>query len=292
MPLLREEAEKLSNNELEQGVIETIIDRDDLFAVLPFMKINSKAYLYNREKTLSEATFIDVNDTITEGAATFEEKVAKLRILAGDVDVDKFLATTMADTNNQLAIQVRQKVKGLARAFRRNLIVGDSTTNNKAFDGIPKLMHDDQKIDIAGASMTFSMFDELVDAVKDLGADCIMMRSEHLRAYRALLRTVNVGSSEIMMENFGRPMLCHNGVPFIVNDFIPVADSTKADIYCLHLSEENGVTGLYGGENAGIVVENIGTVQNKDAVRTRVKWYCSLANKHDKAIAALTNVKI
>jgi hypothetical protein len=67
MPLLREEAEKLSNNELEQGVIETIIDRDDLFAVLPFMKINSKAYLYNREKTLSEATFIDVNDTITEG---------------------------------------------------------------------------------------------------------------------------------------------------------------------------------------------------------------------------------
>ncbi|MGA6521177.1 MULTISPECIES: hypothetical protein, partial [Enterobacteriaceae] len=22
------------------------------------------------------------------------------------------------------------------------------------------------------------------------------------------------------------------------------------------------------------------------------KWYCSLANKHDKAIAALTNVKI
>ncbi|MFS3587094.1 phage major capsid protein, partial [Escherichia coli] len=81
----------------------------------------------------------------------------------------------------------------------------------------PKLMHDDQKIDIEGASMTFSMFDELVDAVKDLGADCIMMRSEHLRAYRALLRTVNIGPSEIMMENFGRPMLCHNGVPFIVN---------------------------------------------------------------------------
>ncbi|HCQ3011886.1 TPA: phage major capsid protein, partial [Escherichia coli] len=203
----------------------------------------------------------------------------------------KFLATTMADTNNQLAIQVRQKVKGLARAFRRNLILGDSSSNNKAFDGIPRLMHADQKIDIAGASMTFSMFDELVDAVKDLGADCIMMRSEHLRAYRALLRTVNVGPSEIMMENFGRPMLCHNGVPFIINDFIPT-DAGKASIYCLHLSEGNGVTGLYGGDNAGIVVENIGTVQNKDAVRTRVKWYCSLANKHDKAIAALTNVKI
>ncbi len=51
-----------------------------------------------------------MNDTITEGAATFEEKVAKLRILAGDVDVDKF-ATTMADTNNQLAIGFVRKSK-------------------------------------------------------------------------------------------------------------------------------------------------------------------------------------
>ncbi|HGG9109457.1 TPA: major capsid protein [Enterobacter cloacae] len=290
MPLLRDEAEKLSNNELEQGVIETIIDRDDLFAVLPFMKIDSKAYLYNREDSLSEASFIDVNDVVPEGAATFTEHVAKLRILAGDVDVDKFLATTMADTNSQLAIQVRSKVKGLARAFRRNLIQGDSTKDAKSFDGIAKLMAADQGI-VANASMTFSMLDELVDAVKDLGADCLMVRSEHMRAYRALLRTVNVGPSEVMIENFGRPMLTHNGIPFIVNDFIPVVDGA-ADIYGLHLSEENGLTGLYGGDNAGIVVESIGTVQNKDALRTRVKWYCSLANKHDKAIAALKGVKI
>ncbi|WP_434425943.1 major capsid protein [Enterobacter hormaechei] len=290
MPLLRDEAEKLSKNELEQGVIETIIDRDDLFAVLPFMKINSKAYLYNREDSLSEASFIDVNDVVPEGAATFTEHVAKLRILAGDVDVDKFLATTMADTNSQLAIQVRSKVKGLARAFRRNLIQGDSTKDAKSFDGIAKLMSADQGI-VANASMTFSMLDELVDAVKDLGADCLMVRSEHMRAYRALLRTVNVGPSEVMIENFGRPMLTHNGIPFIVNDFIPVVDGA-ADIYGLHLSEENGLTGLYGGDNAGIVVESIGTVQNKDALRTRVKWYCSLANKHDKAIAALKGVKI
>ncbi|EOD9050088.1 Uncharacterised protein [Klebsiella pneumoniae] len=290
MPLLREEAEKLSNNELEQGVIETIIDREDLFAVLPFFKVNSKAYLYNREATLSEAGFIDVNDVIAEGAATFTEHTAKLRIMAGDVDVDKFLASTMADTNSQMAIQISSKVKGLARAFRRNLILGDETKDPKSFNGIGKLMAADQAI-AANASMTFSMFDELVDAVKDLGADCLMMRSEHLRAYRALLRTVNVGPSEIMVANFGRPMLTHNGVPIIINDFIPVADGA-ASIYGLHMSEENGLSGIYGGDNAGIVVENIGTVQNKDAIRTRVKWYCGLVNKHDKAIAALTGVKI
>ena len=252
--------------------------------------MNSKAYLYNREATLSEAGFIDVNEVIPEGAATFTEHTAKLRIMAGDVDVDKFLATTMDDTNSQLAIQIRAKVKGLARAFRRNLIQGDETVNPKSFNGSAKLMSADQHI-AANASMTFSMLDELVDAVKDLGADCLMVRSEHLRAYRALLRTVNAGPSEIMVENFGRPMLTHNGIPFIVNDFIPVTDGA-APIYCLHMSEENGLSGIYGGDNAGIVVESIGTVQDKDATRTRVKWYTGLVNKHDKAIAALGGVKI
>ena len=77
MPLLREEAEKLSNNTLEAGVIDEIIDRDDLFAVLPFMKVNSKAYMYNREDTLAGADFLDPNEEIKESASTFKEVVAK-----------------------------------------------------------------------------------------------------------------------------------------------------------------------------------------------------------------------
>ena len=100
MPLLKAEAEKLSNNDLVAGVIEEIIDRDPLFYLLPFVGTNGKAYVYDRENTLSEADFLDPNDTVNEGAATFTEVTARLRILAGDVDVDKFLQATMSDTNN------------------------------------------------------------------------------------------------------------------------------------------------------------------------------------------------
>ena len=105
MPLLKAEAEKLSNNDLVAGVIEEIIDRDPLFYLLPFVGTNGKAYVYDRENTLSEADFLDPNDTVNEGAATFTEVTARLRILAGDVDVDKFLQATMSDTNNQKAIR-------------------------------------------------------------------------------------------------------------------------------------------------------------------------------------------
>ena len=85
MPLLRVEAEKLSNNILEQGVIEEIIDNDAMFALLPFKRIVGKAYVYNREKSLSEGAFLDPYDVVPEGGADFDEVVAKLRILIGDV---------------------------------------------------------------------------------------------------------------------------------------------------------------------------------------------------------------
>jgi hypothetical protein len=298
MALLRAEAEKLSNNDLVAGVIEEIIDKDDLFAVLPFMGVNGKAYVYNREATVSEGDFIDpVNDVVPEGASTFAEVVAKLRVLAGDVDVDKFLDATMSDTSNQKAIQIAQKAKGLARKFRRTLALGDATVNTKEFDGISKLVDAGQSIVAGanGAALSLTMLDELLDAVPN-GADAIFMRSGTIRAYRALLRaTGGTDAAMIMMDNFGRPMLTHNGVPILVNDFIAgdVDQGTALDtcsIYAARLNEVDGLHGIYGGPNAGIVVEDIGTVQNKDATRTRLKWYCGLALKSTKSLAAIRGV--
>lgn len=301
MPLLRVEAEKLSNNQLLSGVIEEIIDRDELFALLPFQQVAGKALVYNREKTLSEASFIGVNDVVPEGAATFEEVTATLKILAGDVDVDKFLMATMGDHNNQLAIQIAAKAKGIARQFRRNLALGDSAANALSFDGISKYVVTGQTISAGatGNALSMSMLDELLDAVP-LGADCLMMRSSTLRAYRNILRTTSGGTDAYMMqlENFGRPLLSHNGMPIIVNDFLPVEATSDGgtgtvdtcSIYALRLNESDGFHGLFGGDNAGIVVEDIGTVQNKDAVRTRVKWYCGTALKATHAVARLKDV--
>ena len=298
MPLLKAEAEKLSNNELVAGVIEEIIDRDPLFYLLPFQGVNGKAYVYDRENTLSEADFLDPNDVVNEGAATFTEVTARLRILAGDVDVDKFLQATMSDTNDQKAVQIAAKAKALARKFRRTLVNGDNTANPKEFDGMWKLVANDRKI-AAGAgptnNLSLSMLDELLDAVPN-GADFIMMRPGTLRYYRGLLRAA--GGTEpqhIMIKDFGMVM-AHNGVPIIVNDFMSNVEAlngsaltggTYASIYAGRLNEADGLHGLYGGSSAGVVVEDIGTVQNKDATRTRLKWYCGLALKSTKSLARI-----
>lgn len=299
MALLRVEAEKLSNNDLVAGVIEEIIDKEDLFAVLPFKRTEGKAYVYNRENALSEGDFIDpVNDTVPEGAATFTEVTAKLRVLAGDVDVDKFLAGTMSDTSNQKATQLALKAKALARKYRRTLAIGNSGVNAKEFDGVKVLTAVGQTIAAGanGAALTLTMLDELLDKIPN-GADVIMMRPGTIRAVRTLLRAAGgISPAEIMMDNFGRPMLTHNGIPIIENEFLP-SDEVKGtsgavccSVYAMRLNEADGLCGLFGGESAGIVVEDIGTVQNKDAWRTRLKWYVGIALHSTKSLARLEGV--
>lgn len=307
MPLLRTESEKLSNNQLIAGVIDEIIDRDDLFSILPFAQVNGKAYVYNRENTLGGANWLDPNDTVQESAATFAEVVATLKILAGDVDIDKFLQATQSDTNNQMAIQIAKKAKAVAREFHKVLATGNSSVNGKTFDGLSVLADQaqaaaatvgGQQVISAGTNgnaLTLTMLDELCDAVPN-GADVIVMRRGTIRAYRALLRAT-YGTDAVMqqLENFGRPMLTHNGIPIIMNEFLAAGETMGSNanttsVYALRMNELDGLHGLYGGQNAGIVVENIGTVQNKDATRIRLKWYCGLALKSTRSIAALRGV--
>ncbi|WP_297478381.1 major capsid protein [Ferrovum sp.] len=316
MPLLATTAEQLSNNDLISGVIDEIIYRDDLFAVLPFVGVNGKAYVYNQENTLGSASFLQPSAVVPEAAATFTEVITTLKILAGDVDVDKFLQTTMGDTNDQLAIQIAKKAKAVAIQFHQALAGGCSgtmgtpaglTVNSASFDGLPVWAANaqsyaatvgGQQVAQAGTNgnpLTLTMLDELCDMVPN-GADVIVMRRGTIRAFRALLRAT-YGTDAVMqqLENFGRPMLTHNGIPVIMNEWLSGTETVGTNtatcsVYALRLNEMDGLHGLYGGEHAGLVIENIGTVQNMDAIRTRVKWYCGLALKSTRSIAQLQGV--
>lgn len=298
MPLLRVEAEKLSNNILEQGVIEEIIDKDAMFALLPFKKIVGKAYMYNRELTLSEAEFLDPYEVVPEGAATFEEVVAKLRILIGDVDIDSFLDETMADTNNQTAIQIAAKAKGMSRKFQRALATGDSGANAKSFDGIAALCDANQVINPtgSGSALTFEMLDQLLRAVP-LGADALIMRGGTADAILSMMRNLGgTNPDHITLPNHTDISVpVYRNVPILVNDFLPgdEADGTSTQtcsIYAARFNEVDGMHGIYGGPAAGIRVQAVGTVQNKDVERYRMKWYCGTALKSTKSLARLRGV--
>lgn len=296
MALLKVEAEKLSNDDLQRGVIEEIVTLDDTFSLLPFVRTNGKAYVYNRENTISEGTFLDPNATVTEGAATFTQVTVPLTILAGDVDVDKFLQETMGDTNDQLATQIALKAKALARKWQSTFVNGDSGVTTQEFDGLKTLCPTGSGQSITGPgangdALTLGMLDELADMIP-WGPDAFIMNSIAIRQYRNLLRTVGGGTDANMLQlkNFDRPVLTHNGIPILKNDYIAANETkgvttTTMSVYAVRMNEADGLHGLFGGSSAGIRVEDIGTVQNKDANRIRVKWYSSVALKSTLSLA-------
>lgn len=296
MPLLLEEAKKLSTDLLERGVIEEVIERDDLFALLPFTNIQGKSYTYNRENTIAEGAFLSVNENVPESASDFTSVTTQLRILAGDVDVDKFLITTMGDTNDQVSVQLAQKAKGIGRQFRRTVFVGDATANPKEFDGMAKLVTPAQTLSAGtnGAPLALSALDELKDAIPN-GPDAYFMRKGTYRAYKALLRASGgIQPQMIMVENYG-VIPAHDGVPILISDYIPhnIAQGTATDtcsVWGARLNEVDGLHGIVGGGQAGFQVEDIGTVQNRDAYRYRMKWYVSMVLKSTRSLAQLKGI--
>lgn len=298
MPLLKAEAEKLSQNQVVQGIVEEIITVNEMFGLLPFVSVSGKAYLYKRENALPTVDFLDPNDTVNEDAGTFTEVVTKLRILIGDVDVDKFLAETMSDTEDQLGTQIGLKAKAMARKFQDTSVNGDNGAAPKTFDGMKVLTAAGQTLaaGVNGGALTLSQLDELCDAVPNR-PDFLVMRSGTRRAYTALLRAAG-GNTAAMIQhpNFGVPILAHNGTPIVVNDFMPgnetqgTAAGITCSVYAVRANELDGLHGLYGGGSAGIRVEDVGTVQNKDATRTRLKWYCGMALKSTKSLARLKGI--
>ncbi len=358
MPLLRSVAEEISNNHLVAGVIEEIITEESLYALLPFTQVNGKAYVYNRETKLGDSNFMAQNSNITDEASEFKSVTTHLRILIGDVDVDKFLDATMSDINSQKAIQLAMKAKGMGRRFKDAIINGgnarinpntgnavSSDELNFEFDGLRRIWldgvqaagsytwpidgslpsgHPDQtapsftnwkefwikqvvmttstqSVDIADSAvipkaLSLEKLDELLDAIPYNGADVLMMRKDTYRAYKTILRASGGITPDMqMIHNFGM-VPAHDGTPIIINDYLPTltgaSSATFTEVYALRLNEIDGLHGLFGGANAGVVVEDIGTVQNKDATRTRLKWYCGLALKSTRSIAVLRGIAV
>jgi len=260
---------------------------------------------YNQEKTLPTIDFYDVGDTWAESTPTFEQKTASLKIMGGDADVDNFLKATRSNIQDLEAAVVELKAKALRDKFEETFIYGDLITNAKQFDGLRKLINTTTAssqviaMDGTGATLTLGKLDELIDAVKGSKPDILLMSRRSRRKINALVRAAG-GMIESDRDKWGNFVQLWDGIPIGVNDWI-------LDTHVLSGSVETATTGgtcstIYAfqmGEGAlcgltspgHLTVEPIGSLETKDASRTRIKWYCSLALFSSIKAAALIGVK-
>ena len=295
MALTLAEAAKLSNDTLLAGVIETIIHESPVLQLLPFIEITGNGLTYNQENAAASAAFYDVGDEWTESTPTFTQKTATLKILGGDADVDNFLASTRSNIQDLEAAVIQLKAKAVQQKFDDTFVNGDIVGDAKSFDGIDRLCEAGQSVSMGdnGDTLTLDKMDELIDTVKDGKPHLLLMSRRSRRKLNALCRGTGSGILVADRNQFGQMVEYYDGIPIGVNDWIAddqtvgTSDDCSA-IYAMQTGE-GAVAGLTGP--GGLQVEKVGSLETRDATRTRVKWYVSLALFNALKLAKLTGVR-
>lgn len=301
------EAAKLSQDDLQRGVIELFVIESPVLDRLPMLEVNGNAYAYNEEATLPGVEFRAVNTAYSESTGTFNQRTETIVDLGGDADVDVFIEKTRSNLNGQRAAQTRLKVKALAHKYQDTFINGDTAVDANSFDGLKKRITGAQVLDTATNGLPivgtsdddrhafFDALDSLIASVRGGTPDALYMN----RAIRA--KIISAGRRLGGMDWINRSFFEESGTPTVKRiatyngielhdigtkadgtDIIPLDETQgtaedSSSIYAVRFGsseEEQAVTGL---NNGGVDVRDMGELQEKPAYRTRVQFLCGLA---------------
>ncbi len=300
MALTLVEAAKRSQNPIQSAIIEMYARNSDILMNLPFQTIQGNALRYNREETLPGIGFRGVNEGYTESTGILNPVTEPLVIAGGDLDVDMFILSTMG--MDQRSVQEAMKVKSLALAWTAQFVKGDSASDPRGFDGLEVRVTGDQLVwndTNNGAALSLANLDEMIDQVEN-PTHLIMNKTMRRRLSAAARLTTVGGFISYELDAFGRRVHYYNDLPIIIADydndgdqilpFTETADGAgttqNTSIYCVSL----GTGMLTGIQNSNIDVRDLGELEEKPAMRTRVEWYAGIAAFHGKAAARIGGI--
>lgn len=292
MALTLVDAQVLSKDVLQAGIIDTIVRESSVLSVLPFQTIEGNAYSYNVEKALPTVAFRSVNEAYTPNEAQFEQRSENLVILGGDVELDRFIMQTLSNVNDQMAVQISEKAKAVANTFSTTFFKGNKASNPKEFDGLDvRIAGTGQEID---GTMDVSVdtkekedrvmldqLNELLDTVRG-GADAVFLNKRSRRRILAILQNSN-HYVESGKDAFGNPISLYAGVPLLAVENEILADT---DLYAVKFGAYTHVTGL---TNGGVQVRRLGETSAKAVEVTRIEFFCGLAQFNPYSSARLMN---
>ncbi|MFE4594138.1 major capsid protein [Streptomyces laurentii] len=309
MALTLTESAKLSIDNLQRGVIETFTQESPILDRLPLIHFEGTAYRYNEEAALPGVSFRAVNEAYPESVGAVNSRIESLAILGGDADVDKFIAKTRSDVNEQRAIQETLKIKAASVHFSDQFFNGDTAVNPRGFDGLRKRLIGRQVIDgngvgpVADGYDFFDALDSLTAQVRGINGQngALYMNAAIIAKIRSGFR--RLGGAELLTADIlGKESTMWNGIPMLDpgqrldgTDVLPLTvgdnGAETGDIYAVRFGSSEADAGVSGLTNGGIQVTDLGEAHDKPVYRTRLEFYCGIALFGGKAAARLREVK-
>lgn len=298
------QAADLTQDMLVKGVIEELIKTEELLRLLPFETVEGSAKAYVREDptNMGSAGWYNVGDKILESTGDTVPVTAALKILIGDADTDLFIQQTQSNINEQHAVDVRMKAKVMAHEFLDQAVYGD--VDLEGFDGLHEIVNDigsgqmvHQGTTSTGAALSLANLDKAIDLVTVGKPDAILCNKNIRRRISQYLRTV--GSYMTERDEYGNLWEVWQGIPIVASDWITQTETISSSAYS---AKTGGATssifvvkfgagdGVVGLENGGIQYEHWDKLETKNAMRTRLKWYCSMALYSTKGIARIDGI--
>jgi hypothetical protein len=297
--LTQAEWAKLYPDPLQSGVVELIVEVNPIMQYMPWQNIAGAAYVYNREQTLPGIAFRGINDSYTESTGVVNRLAEPLKIMGGDLDVDRALISWSTNINDTRAIEDAMKIKSLSLTHLKTVFDGDSGTDPNEFDGLNVRLTGDQVIEAGadGAPLTLAMLDDLVDAVQG-SPSLLVMNKKCRQLVRQAARSVP--GLTISKDDLGREVDQYYGVPIAYTEFdaagnpilgfdetVGTANDT-ASIYALSF----GPGKMFGAQTSPISARDLGELESKPAYRTRVEHYGTIVLQHPRCAARLKGVTL
>ena len=306
------EAQSRSNNELDSAIYETLINEGEVLPMISFEPFNGTTYDFMRENTLPAAVWAGPDATLTSDQSDQTPVSVSLKQVYEQFDIPNFYRITLSNIVDHVQVELRQAVKSLIRDVNDAIFYGDYNDDNT---NKPEGLHEFLRVNTGqvvengsgsdGNAATIAELDQVLRLVKGGDPSVLLMT----RVLRDSLKRYwdSLGSSYAMVEMFGRKMMGYNDIPILGTDYLSSSETittasfsaktggtNNSTIFVVRFGPDamHGITAEGMQSEMGWEVEPLGTLEDKDSIRYRIKWYLNpVVVKSTLAVAGYTGLK-
>ncbi|WP_040212542.1 major capsid protein [Clostridium polynesiense] len=282
MSLSKVSAKNASQEHLLAGVINVMERESKVLEHIPFKEVRALVYRQNLNTLLPKVDFRDLYTGYNSDFVEFETEVFELEPCGADADVDLVLVY------GQNITDLRSEVTTI-KAEAVASTVEEAFFNGNGIGHIPKglltLLMEGKK----GTAITGSLSGNKVDVERDMDLlyqliDGVHGGAEFLYMNKATRRKLNfvfhnMGYNIVVDSNkFGQPVTKFNGVE------IALTEHLKDGVI---VAVRYGVKYIEGLTNGGLSIRDLGELDSKPVLRTRIDFTFGVKVGHPRSFAVL-----